>query len=132
VQLVALIEPPVAPLPLNGRLLTDRNRLPPSSALDFEALIHTEKRYCSLGLTAPQLAPLFRLPSPPGTSPFPPWASAYPKPSALDVTGQSLRSRDDLSQPPSASSGREDGLVCLQTADLLETFEPSAQPRLIG
>jgi len=40
---------------------------------DFEALIRTKKRCCSLGLTAQQLAPLFRFPSPPGSSPFSPW-----------------------------------------------------------
>lgn len=40
--------------------------------LDFEAFLRTKKRFCGLGLTAPQLAPLIRLLSPPGSSPFHP------------------------------------------------------------
>jgi len=36
---------------------------------DFEALLHTKKRCCSLGLTAPQPAPLVRFVSPPGSLP---------------------------------------------------------------
>jgi hypothetical protein len=43
--------------------------------LDFEAFLRTKKRFCGLGLTAPQLAPLIRLLSPPGSSPFSPCAS---------------------------------------------------------
>jgi hypothetical protein len=59
----------VAPLPLPERRLAGRNRLPPSLRLDFEALIHTKQRCCSLRLTAPQLAPLVRFASPPGALP---------------------------------------------------------------
>jgi hypothetical protein len=59
-------------LPLPERKLTNRSQLPPSLRLDFEALLHTKQRCRSLGLTAPQLAPLVRFVSPPGAPPFRP------------------------------------------------------------
>jgi hypothetical protein len=71
---------------------------------DFEALIHTKKRCSSLGLTAPQLAPLVRFSSPPGAPPCATLCSGSPKPSTPDVTSQGLRSHDTLSRPPSAYS----------------------------
>jgi hypothetical protein len=48
--------------------------LPPSLHLDFEALFRMKQRCCSLGLTAPQLAPLLRFSSPPGAPPTSPCA----------------------------------------------------------
>jgi hypothetical protein len=74
-----------------------------SSRLDFEAFIHTKQRYRSLGLTAPQLAPLVRFASPPGAPPLT-LCSGSPEQSARGVAGQGLRSHDNLSQSPPASS----------------------------
>ena len=46
-------------MPLTLRLLTDRNRLPQTKPLDFEAFIHTKMRFFGLVLPAPSTAPLF-------------------------------------------------------------------------
>jgi hypothetical protein len=133
-------------LPSCSRFLSSRNAGPlavrrttahqPRSAativhLDFEASIHTKIRCHRLGLTAQQPVPLVRFLSPPGAPLSSPAAPVTWPRSAYDVAGRDLRSHDNLCLPPLASSQRESWLVCLQTADLLETFEPSAQPKLI-
>lgn len=91
------------PLAVAGTMTHRPRPIPPSSRLNFEALVHTKQRCRSLGLTAPQLAPLVRLSSPPGALPLT-LRSSYPEPSARDVAGQDLRSHDNLSRSPPASS----------------------------
>jgi hypothetical protein len=106
---------------------TFQTRRPKSAAifevLDFEAFPRSEKRVESLGLTALSLAPLFGFASPPGDSLLSHWTPVYPKSSAHGVVDWRLRA--DSNRSPSAYSLREAQLVCLQTADLPETFKPS-------
>jgi hypothetical protein len=72
VQLSSLIKRTFYPLVVK-RTIAHRPKLASTLVrLNFEALLHTKKRFYGLGLTSPQLAPLVRFLSPPGSSPFSP------------------------------------------------------------
>lgn len=95
-----------APSSLSPRTLTGRSRLPPSSASTSRLCSAWSRVDCSLGLVAPQLAPLlgFRLLQ---VQPSAAVTSGSPEASAHDVAWIDLRLRADLTVPSSASCQRQ-------------------------
>jgi len=113
-----------APRPLFRARLTRLRRLPPLPDLGFEAFIHARPR-SPLRSYSPRRVPLpsssFSLPGPHS----PPWAPAYPEPSARDVSLGHLRLRGRSRGPPSAFPPRGTRPLRLRRDLPARVFEPT-------